>query len=317
LDKTGIELAGEYQPTLISPKSKWWKPIILPWLATGYHITITPLHTAMLYNAIANNGRMMKPYLIHSVREYGQDVKVTEPVVLEESIADTASIRQLQACAEEVVLTGTGHHIESPFYKMAGKTGTAQVYDPSKDISYKSGVYQGTFVGYFPADKPRYTICVVIRTLPRAGTYYGGTLSAPVFRMVADKIFASGLGAWEGPLDSLSRISKGAMPAKATTAAHFSALLGKLGRQAEAPVKGSMLAQLQVDTAVKKVSIAPRFAPKGLVPDVTGMGLRDALFLLEKEGLHVRVQGSGAVQMQSITPGSAFRKGETIILQLG
>jgi cell division protein FtsI (penicillin-binding protein 3) len=191
------------------------------------------------------------------------------------------------------------------------------VYDPSKGITYKSGVYQGTFVGYFPADKPRYTICVVIRTLPRAGTYYGGTLSAPVFRMVADKIFASGLGAWQGPLDSLSGISKGEMPSKATTAARLSALLGKLGRQADAPVKGATLAQLQVDTAARRASIMPRFAAKGVVPDVTGLGLRDALFLLEKEGLHVRVQGSGAVQMQSLSPGSAMRKGETIILQLG
>lgn len=317
LDKTGIELAGEYKPSIISPDRKIWQPIILPWLATGYHVTITPLHTAMLYNAIANNGKMMKPYLIHSVREYGKDVKVTEPVVLEEALADTSAIRQLRQCAEEVVLSGTGHHIESPFYKIAGKTGTAQVFDPAKGISYKMGVYQGTFVGYFPADKPRYTICVVIRTKPRAGTYYGGTLSAPVFRMVADKIFASGLGAWGGPLDSLSRISKGQMPAKATTAARFSALLASLGKKADASVKGAALAQLQVDTSGKQVSVAPRYAAKGVVPDVTGLGLRDALFLLEKQGLHVRVQGSGAVQVQSIAPGSASRKGETIILQLG
>jgi cell division protein FtsI (penicillin-binding protein 3) len=135
--------------------------------------------------------------------------------------------------------------------------------------------------------------------------------------MVADKIFANGLGAWGGPLDSLARISKGAMPAKATTAARFSAMLAKLGKRADASVKGATLAQLRVDTSGKQMSLAPRYAPKGSVPDVTGMGLRDALFLLEREGMHVRVQGTGAVQMQSVAPGSALRKGETIILQLG
>ncbi len=318
LDKTGIELAGEYKPTIIAPGTKYWQPIILPWLATGYHVTITPLHTAMLYNAVANGGKMMKPYLIHAVREHGRDVHVTEPVVLEEAITDSAAVRQLRACVEEVVLSGTGKHIQSPFYQIAGKTGTAQVADPAKGITYRMGVYQGTFVGYFPADKPKYTVCCVIRTRPHAGTYYGGTLAAPVVRMVADKIFASTSGSWGGPLDSLSRISKGRMPAAAAPAARYDRLLGALGRPAAVRgAAGSAVSHLSVDTGTRAVRVEARHCAPGTVPDVHGAGVRDAVYLLEKAGLTARISGSGTVASQSIPPGTPVRRGDVVVLQLG
>jgi len=318
LDKLGLGLPGDYKPTILHPGSSLWKPIILPWLATGYHVTITPLHTCMLYNAVANNGRMMKPYLVHSIREYGKDVHVYEPTVLEEQIADSAAVRQLRACAEEVVLTGTGEHIKSPFYRIAGKTGTAQFNDPAKGIRYTDRVYQGTFVGYFPADKPRYTMCVVIRTKPHAGTYYGGSLSAPVFRMVADKIFAAGLGSWRGPLDSLAGLCKGQMPAKPTAALRYGRILAALGRAVvERPVS-TALSQLSVDTTTARtVRVVPRSVPAGAVPNVQGMGLRDAVYILEKAGLSVFPQGSGAVQTQSIPAGTPLARGQRITLQLG
>lgn len=312
-EKTGIDLAGERSPRMIEPGGKDWSGTTLPWMATGYGVLITPLHTCMLYNAIANNGRMMKPYLIHAVREYGKDVKVYEPTVLEEQIADTSVIRQLRSCTEQVVLTGTGKHIQSPHYKIAGKTGTAQVAD--KGISYAMGVYQGSFVGYFPADRPRYTICVVIRTKPHSGAYYGGTIAAPVFRMVSDKIFAAGLGSWTGPLDSFARVHKGSMPGSLATAGTYNRLLTTLGKKADGQLPLSAMAVLQTDSN-RNITIQHKPVVRGLVPDVTGMGLKDAVYLLEKEGLQVLVQGSGTVQSQSIAPGSAAAKGQTIVLQL-
>lgn len=313
LDRTGIELAGEPKPIVIRPKSQHWNNTILPWMATGYGVMVTPLHTCMLYNAVANNGKMMKPYLIHSIREYGKDVKVTQPVVLNKAIVDSASIRQLRGCAEQVVISGTGKHIQSPNYRIAGKTGTAQVAD--KGISYKMGVYQGTFVGYFPADKPRYTICVVIRTRPHAGTYYGGSLAAPVFRMVADKIFASDLGSWKGPLDSFARMDDGRLISRPTTAATVSQLMTTLGRKASLSAGKDELVAIGTDSANGHTSVK-RLVQKGFVPDVVNMGLRDAVYILEKQGLNVQVQGSGTIRAQSLLPGTPAVKGQTIILQL-
>src|SRR5690606_18912728 len=161
------------------------------WMGIGYGVLISPLHTCMLYNAVANDGKMMKPYLISSIKEYGQSIETFEPEVLM-TLGDSALVTQMQACAREVVVSGTGRHIASPFYHSSGKTGTAQVAD--KGIKYSDGVYQGSFVGYFPSEKPKYTITVVIRTKPHSSAYYGGTVAAPVFRMIADKIFASGVG---------------------------------------------------------------------------------------------------------------------------
>ncbi len=313
LDRTGIELAGEPKPIVIRPKSQHWNNTILPWMATGYGVMVTPLHTCMLYNAVANGGKMMKPYLIQSVREYGKDVKVTKPVVLNKAIVDSSGIRQLRACAEEVVLSGTGKSIQSPNYRIAGKTGTAQVYD--KGISYKMGVYQGTFVGYFPADKPRYTVCVVIRTRPNARTYYGGALSAPVFRMVADKIFASDLGSWAGPLDSFARVDDGRLISRPTTAANVAKLMNVLGRKAALGAGKDEMVAMGTDSLNRHAPVK-RILQRGLIPDVVDMGLRDAVYLLEKQGLNVQIQGSGRVQAQSLLPGMPAVKGQTIILQL-
>lgn len=310
--KTGIDLAGERRPVIVTPKSKTWSATSLPWMATGYSIQISPLHTCMVYNAIANNGRMMRPYLISAIREYGRNIKTFQPKVLEEAIGDSNAIAQLQACTREVAVSGTAKHIQGPFYSIAGKTGTAQVAD--KGIKYSDGVYQGSFVGYFPAEKPKYTIAVVIRTKPHSGAYYGGTIAAPVFRMIADKIFATGKG-WDGPLDSIAKATKSVMLAQQAAASNYRTLLNAIGKKAHV-TEGSYITQLVTDTATKTVSVQPSSVYHGLVPDVGGLGLKDAIYLLEREGLQVQVKGRGRVQQQSVAPGSRIIKGQTIVLQL-
>ncbi len=312
--RTGIDLAGERRPDMIEPGERDWSKTTLPWLATGYGVLISPLHTCMLYNAVANNGKMMKPYLISSVKEYGKEVKTFEPTVLEEHIADESSIAQLRSCTEEVVLTGTGKHIKSPYYKIAGKTGTAQVAD--KGIPYSMGVYQGSFVGYFPADHPRYTIAVVVRTKPHAGSYYGGTLAAPVFKMISDKIFASKLGLWDGPLDSISKNANTGMIAKlAATGKNYEVLLRALDKKTYGQVLPTEMVIAQVDSN-KNFRLKTKEIFHGVVPDVKGFGLKDAVYLLENEGLKVSIQGRGTVQGQTLTPGAKIIKGQNITLLL-
>jgi len=315
LDKpTGIDLLGERRSVVITPDNPQWSNSSLPWMATGYGVMITPLHTCMLYNSIANDGKMMKPYLVSSIKEYGKEVKTFQPTVIEE-VGDASTVAQLQKCMRAVVTEGTAKGIESPYYTMAGKTGTAQVAD--KGIRYTDDVYQGSFVGFLPADQPKYTICVVIRTKPHSKEYYGGAIAAPVFRMVADKIFSENMGAWEGPLDSLAKKGTAAMPAKAATARNYRVMLNALGKQP--PVQSdhmNALMEMKTDSN-KHVTIAAGKIYRNIMPDVTGMSLKDAVYILENSGLQVTVQGKGKVHVQSITPGTAITKGQNITLQLG
>jgi cell division protein FtsI (penicillin-binding protein 3) len=206
----------------------------------------------------------------------------------------------------------------SPHYGIAGKTGTAQVADRigGRWYGYKDGVYQGSFVGYFPTDKPRYTMMVMIRTKPHSGAYYGGTIAAPVFRMISDKIFATGMGSWGGPLDSIAQYSPKQLHARQATGASYELLLQSLGiKVKDGAARKASIAQLTLDSN-KNLLLKEKPVIKGTVPDVTGMGLRDAVYLLEKAGLHVQIQGSGTVQVQSIAPGIPAVKGQSIILQL-
>ncbi len=314
-ERTGLDLIGERKPAVIRPKTKHWSATTLPWLSTGYGILVSPLHTCMLYNALANDGKMMKPYLVSAVREYGRDIREIQPTVLVEKIAPDDVVRELQSCVEAVVEKGTGKHIRSPYYKIAGKTGTAQVAD--KGIKYSDRVYQGSFVGYFPADEPRYTIAVAIRTKPRSSSYYGGTLAAPVFRMISDKIFADGLGKWEDPLDSMTLKSKNKLAARvATTGYNYEMLTKELGLSAPLNAEPSTVVKLEVDSSqhLKSRKVPVYY---GVVPDVKGLSLKDAVYLLEQQGMRVQIKGRGTVSGQSVAPGSAIVKGQNITLQLG
>ena len=311
---TGIDLLGERQTVVVRPGGKNWSNTSLPWMATGYGVLISPLHTCMLYNAVANGGAMVKPYIVSSIKEYGKDIKTFGPKVIEQ-IGDSNTIAQLQKCMRAVVTEGTGKGIESPYYTMAGKTGTAQVAD--KGIAYSDGVYQGSFVGFLPAEQPKYTICVVIRTKPHSAAYYGGAIAAPVFRMVADKIFSENMGAWGGPLDSLAKTNTGAMPAKAATARGYQVMMNALGRRA--PIQTdymNTLMEMWTDSTTRRIAIQPKKIYRNIVPDVTGLGLKDAVYLLESSGLQVQILGKGKVHLQSLPAGTRVNKGQNITLQL-
>ena len=318
LDKpTGIDLPGEeYHPTTIhTPKYKKWSVTSLPWMATGYEVMITPMHTCMLYNAIANNGNMMKPYLVSAIKEYGKDIKTINPQVIMR-VGDSSTVMQLQKCMKAVITEGTGKGIKSPFYTMAGKTGTAQVSDG--ETEYCDGVYQGSFVGYFPADAPKYTVCVVIKTKANSAAYYGGAIAAPVFRMIADRIFSANIGAWEAPLDSLAKNGSGRLPAKMATTHNYITLLNAIKRPGIKPGPYmNQIMQLTSDSNSRIITMQSAKIYKNYVPDVKGMGLKDAIYILETNGMRVQVLGKGKVQSQSVLPGTIINKTQNnIILQL-
>lgn len=315
LDKpTGIDLLGERRTFITDPSSNLWSGTTLPWMATGYGVMITPLHTCMLYNAVANNGKMMRPYLVSAIREYGRDVKKFEPQVVT-TIGDSFVVAQLRKCTRAVVTEGTGKGIESPYYTMAGKTGTAQVAD--KGIRYTDGVYQGSYVGYMPFENPKYTICVVIRTKAHSAAYYGGTIAAPVFRMVADKIFSQNMGAWSAPLDSMARSSAGVLTAKAATAASYDVLFGRLGKRMPISTDYRNRMMQVVTDSSRGADVQPKHVYRGVMPDLTGMTLKDAVYMLESYGMHVKVSGRGKVLTQSVPTGTRLIKGQNIMLQLG
>lgn len=310
--KTGIDLLGERKPVVKTPLNKSWSATSLPWMATGYEVMIAPLRTCMIYNAVANNGTMMKPYLVNAIRSFDKDVQVFEPEVVVPQIASKDAIRQARQALEEVVLTGTGKHIQSPFYSIAGKTGTAQVAD--KGITYADGVYQGSFVGYFPANNPTYTIAVVIRTKPHSGAYYGGTIAAPVFRMIADKIYANSIGQNHNQLDSLAKVNNSNVVAVAQQGSKVNKILQALNYKYTNASNATWTQLQDVNSTGARSAGVPIYANN--MPDLSNMHLSRAIALLEACGLKVEVKGAGQKVSQSILPGQKIVKGQKVTITL-
>jgi len=279
---TGVDLVGEANSVIITPKSRTWSATALPWMAFGYSLLITPLQTLTLYNAVANNGRMMKPYLVSTVQENGIRIKETQPTVLVEKICSDETLRQLKECLNGVCQEqeGTAAKLfKGAFYQVAGKTGTALV--ANKGRGYADHIYQSSFVGYFPAAAPKYTCIVVIKNKPFAKQYLGAKVAGPVFREVADRLMSTSAGQSLDYADSAGNANPNQLFASLTT---------------PPPV--------HMQSGGKTV------------PDVKGMGLKDALHALESMDMKVAVRGSGKVRTQSIEPGSPLQKKETIFIQL-
>jgi len=314
-EKTGIDLAGERAPTIKTTSHKHWNKVTsLPWIAYGYESMITPLHTCMVYNAVANNGKMMRPYLVSAIMDDGKLVKKTEPKVLIEKIGKESTVKALRQVTLAVVEKGTAKSAKSPFYQAAGKTGTAQVDDVIGEVRYRysDGVRQGSFVGYFPADKPRYTIAVVIRSKP-GGVYYGAQLGVPVFKAIADKLYTTKIGGWKLNIDSLGK--ENTIAAKPAPAYQLYYLLQNFGRTPKNSGVEALLAGVQVD-ATNRLAMVPRSVKNNVMPDVSGMGVKEALYLLENAGLKVNVSGAGAVVYQSIPAGSTYSNKQTVRIEL-
>jgi cell division protein FtsI (penicillin-binding protein 3) len=314
---TGVDLSGESRPVIKNPKSRTWSATTLPWMAFGYEVLVSPLQTLTLYNAVANNGTMMKPYLVEEIREYGHPVREIQPQVLKEKICSDATLRMLKSCLEGVVgdPKGTARSIASPLYKIAGKTGTALVANGRS--GYADHIYQSSFVGYFPADNPVYTCIVVIRNRPHASNYLGAKVAGPVFKDVADQLYALYTRPAQGT--QVFPVMDSTVVHCAGNAEDLWSLFQDMGHPVKTrEVPGRWVAGTTDPAAGRGWSfqgVDP--GPGGTVPSVAGLGLKDALELLENKGLKVTIQGKGKVTAQSIPAGTALKKGQTIYLQLG
>lgn len=308
---TGIDIVGEGKPVIKTTASRSWSASTLPWMAFGYEVLQSPLQTAMLYNAVANNGKMMRPYLVNAIMEFGKPVKSFEPTVVLDSICSPRTLAQLKDMLEGVVLNGTAVKLQTPYYRIAGKTGTALVANGNR--GYADKIYQSSFAGYFPADDPQFTCVVVIKNKPHAAKFYGGTVAGPVFREVADKLYALAIQK-PRPVNGVSVLDT-LMAMKGGKGSEWRSVVTALNL----PWQGVINNSNWVSTDVKnnKLSFESLSQPQGQVPDVKGMGLKDALYLLENAGLRVVIKGAGRVTSQSLPGGTNIGKEQTIIIELG
>ncbi|HMG16003.1 MAG TPA: penicillin-binding protein [Saprospiraceae bacterium] len=315
---TGLEIPGEAQPIIKDAYStkEFWSGTTLPWMSIGYELAVTPLQLLTFYNAIANDGKMMKPYLVSEVRKYNQDyvLKSFEPQILNKRIASKKSIRIVKELLEAVVdKGGTASNLASKAYKIAGKTGTSQM-NYQKIKSEKAFGYRSSFVGYFPADNPMYSVIVVISE-PRQNGYYGAFVSGPVFRNIADRIFSRMYDqhmafnddkAKDPDINKIPTVSAGYQ-------SDMSYILDKLDMPFDHDVKTDWA---KVSKSDKEIELTDKKIDGNRIPSVIGMGLRDATYLLENLGLRVEAIGCGKVRSQGIAPGTLLRK-QTIRLFLG
>ncbi len=307
--KTGIEIDGEPNPFINTPDESSWSGIALPWMSVGYGVQLTPLQTLCLYNAVANDGAWMKPYLVSAIQEYGSPVVNIEPEQIGEKIASDKVLKQVQMLLKGVAERGTARYIQSDGYKIAGKTGTAKIADKKK--GYRK-IYLASFAGYFPADDPQYS-CIVVVNAPSNGVYYGSLVAGPVFKEIADKVYASSTSMHASINETGTFYTDNIPYAKVGYRKDVSFIYNKMG------ISNSIKEENEWVSCTKKdhsMELTGRKVIKGLVPNVKGMGLRDAIYLLENEGLQVEIKGYGRVRNQSLVPGQQTIKGQKIKIEL-
>jgi cell division protein FtsI (penicillin-binding protein 3) len=275
--KLGLEFQGEGIPKIPQPTDKNWSHLSLPWMAFGYGVSVTPLQTLTLYNAVANNGIMVKPQIISDVKQLNKTIKKYNTVVINPQICSTETILKLKEILQNVVKKGTGKGLYSKDFSMAGKTGTAQVNYAKNGGSEK--YYASSFVGYFPADKPKYSCIVVVHKPSTANNnYYGADVAGPVFKRIAQKIFTD-----TPSTNVIKNIDK------------------KIHKQDK-----------DYDSYFVKIQKEKKLR----IPNVKGMPGMDAVALFGNLGLKVKIIGIGKVKKQSIPAGEPLDRYSIIILEL-
>jgi cell division protein FtsI (penicillin-binding protein 3) len=307
--KLGLEIKGEGRPQILGTKDGLWSNSSLPWMSIGYEVALTPLQILTFYNAVANDGIMVKPHFVKEVRRAGLPVASFETQVINQKIASKEAIAMAKTMLEAVVDHGTGSVLKNPIYKVAGKTGTAQV--AQNRGGYNKTNYKGSFVGYFPAENPKYS-CIVVINNPTQGGYYGGAISAPVFREIADRIYATDPDVGMNWIDTTHTTRSNPMNAGNTEDIKF--LSNWLGYAKQMPGAGEWITQVTDSTGTRFASVD---YDQETIPSVIGMGASDAIFRLEKLGMHVQINGVGLVKQQSLPAGSKIVADTPIILSMG
>lgn len=305
----GFQMVGEGKPKI--PPLNQWSGITLPWMAYGYGLELTPLQILTLYNAVANNGKMIRPILVKSINKVDKEVNTFETNVISSQICSDETLKKIRILLEGVVERGTASNINNANYKIAGKTGTAQSLKDGRYIRQ----YYTSFAGYFPAEKPKYSAIVVMDN-PKGYRQYGSDVAAPVFKEIADKIYALDLKMHE-KYELADKPEMGVFPVvQAGRKEDLSLMLNYLGVSNHTTAND--VEWVRAGISNNSIQWKETTSQAGLVPDVSGMTLRDALYLLENSGLRVEVRGkTGRVITQSQLPGSRALKGSTIKIEVG
>ncbi|MBP3682213.1 MAG: PASTA domain-containing protein, partial [Rikenellaceae bacterium] len=277
-------------------------------IAYGYENEVAPIHIATLYNAVANEGRMVAPRLIREVRQNGRTVQKFETEVLNDRICSTGSLAKVQECLEEVALTGTARQFfvrDTALFRVAAKTGTAQVLG-TRD-------FLGSMVAYFPTDAPKYTVMVAVRNNASRGAYYGAGVSGPVVRDIIYSLYTME-SEWRNPIELKSVLHRPTQ-VKGGNTEQMREVASELDMAFTTDVRrGWSLAE--VDDSTQRAEFSEVATDQNKMPRVVGMGLKDAIYLLESRGLRVGVTGHGRVTSQSVAAGAAVRRGDYVQLVL-
>lgn len=307
-----IPLAEYRKPRIRMPKEDGsnWSNTALPWMSIGYETQVPPITTVNFYNGIANNGRLLRPRLVKAILRDGQVIKEFPVEVLREQMASPEAVRNIQDCLESVVSVGLGKKARSKYFLPAGKTGTAQIWSGGRFCAE----YLISFAGYFPSRNPKYSCIVCFR---KGAPAAGGTMCAPVFREVAEKVMAMRHDTDLTRLKDTSHVSNPLLSGGNLSAT--ARVLDQLGitYHTDGKVRPDAMVWGSAANHDNQLSLRPADGlPANRMPDVSGYGARDALFLLESMGLRVNMQGYGYVVSQSRPPGEVFERGESVDLLL-
>jgi len=308
----GLQIKGEGEPLIRYPGDKLWSGVSLPMMSYGYEVQLTPLQVLAFYNAVANDGKMMRPLFVTAVMRNGRIIKSYDPEVIINSIASRPTIRKAKKMMEGVVERGTATNLRNSNYKIAGKTGTAQI--AKNKYGYKTNAkisYQASFVGYFPAESPLYS-CIVVVNSPSNGVYFGKVVAGTVFKEISDKVYATRFFRDFKP-DKKDEIKPSAPDAGNGYRADINEVLKNLDVRYRRTSDDDWVATRESGDTV---SLAGIKIQEGLVPDVRGMSLRDAIFLLENTGLRIKVNGKGKVLRQSPEQGVRYNEGTIVSLEM-
>jgi len=309
-DSLNLDIKGEIKPTLYDPQHPNWSGISLPWMAVGYEVQQTPMQTLAFYNAVANGGILLKPQFVTQVIRGQEVIKEFSPVVIRDRICKPETIQTLRKCLEGVMINGTGRALKSSYFTTAGKTGTARILNADNTYGNRGDYkYQASFVGYFPADEPLYS-CIVVISEPKSDIY-GSRVSGTVFAAIANKVYASSLKHHQAINEQQTQI---AQAPTAKTGYHTDLEQVFRSFNIHHSVRGDS-EWFDTYRQEKGVQLVKRNISTKRVPNVVGMGAKDAVFLMEKAGMNVRLNGYGTVITQSIAEGTAISN-ETVILNL-
>jgi len=308
----GFQLAGEGHPYIPTREDKSWSGVTLPWMSIGYGLKLTPLQTLSVYNAIANEGKLIQPILVKKVTQVGEAEQSFTSAVLREQICSPTTLHKVQTLLESVVQEGTAKNIRNEYYRVAGKTGTAKILVNGE---YTSNYYT-SFAGYFPADRPKYS-CVIVINHPKGYQQYGSDVAAPVFKDIADKIYATDLSLHK-PLPTEYARQAGVFPViQAGYSDDLQQICSALHINQLSDTEDNLAEWVRAKPISQQIHWKEQTIKENRMPNVEGMTLRDALYLLERQGIKVEYQGSGRVTKQSLDPEASLKKGNTVWLELG